>query len=500
MGSVSSAVDQTAKARVLGIKDIFVDLREGVANLPQQIMVVGQGSTASAGYSTAPKRFFNALDVANDYGFGSPLHLAVRELFPPGGFPNVGTIPVYVFPLDDAGSGVASAGGIAMLGTQLTTEQYTVIVNGIRSEPFAILKDALASTVAASMVTAINAVLEMPVIATDNLGVLEFVSKWAGASANDIYVEVEGVDSGITFTVTQATSGAVNPDVTDALGQADPNLWYTMGINCLEIADEVALDAYEQFGVGRLASIIQRRMTWWTGNTIVDPILASAVADTRKTDQINGQRPNPGSPNLPLMVCAREVAVTAVVANNNPARDYGSILAQGLAPGAVTDQWTYAEQDAALKRGSSTINLVDGVVNIADTVTFYHPTGDLNPAYRYLKDIVKLSNFIFNVSLAFNNPKWDGAPLIPDEQPTENKSAKKPKDAVAEMWKIIDSAGLKAWISDPETAKKATQAAIDDTNPNRLDIATTIQISGNTNIISVDINWGFFFGTAPVVG
>jgi hypothetical protein len=89
--------------------------------------------------------------------------------------------------------------------------------------------------------------------------------------------------------------------------------------------------------------------------------------------------------------------------------------------------------------------------------------------------------------------------LIPDDQPTVNRAAKKPKSAVAAVSAMLDSLGLNAIISDPETAKENTIAAINDQNPKRLDVSTTVQLSGNTNIISVDLNFGFFFGTAPVV-
>jgi len=32
-----------------------------------------------------------------------------------------------------------------------------------------------------------------------------------------------------------------------------------------------------------------------------------------------------------------------------------------------------------------------------------------------------------------------------------------------------------------------------------LDVTTTVQLSGNANIISVDLNFGFFFGTSAIV-
>jgi len=64
---------------------------------------------------------------------------------------------------------------------------------------------------------------------------------------------------------------------------------------------------------------------------------------------------------------------------------------------------------------------------------------------------------------------------------------------------MIDSRGLNEIISNPETAKAITFAEIDAGNPKRLNVTTTVQLSGNTNIISVDLNFGFFFGTPTVV-
>jgi len=89
--------------------------------------------------------------------------------------------------------------------------------------------------------------------------------------------------------------------------------------------------------------------------------------------------------------------------------------------------------------------------------------------------------------------------LIPDDQATTNRNAKKPFMAKSAIAQMIDSLALNAIISDPATAKKNIVAGINESNPKRLDIATTIQLSGNTNIISVDFLFGFYFGTAPVV-
>lgn len=329
------------------------------------------------------------------------------------------------------------------------------------------------------------------VTATD----VQLTSKWEGASANDIHVEVVGTDYGTTFTIVQPTGGLNNPTVDAALAQMG-NVWESMVLNAMNIEDTDALDELSDVGEGRWGQLVRKPFVAFTGNTGTTVAAATAISSARRTDRVNCQLVAPGSNDLPCVVAARQLARIAKVANNNPARDYGSQRATGLTPGDDGDQWDYTQRDQAVKLGSSTIEVRDGVVSIGDVVTFYRPTGDPSPAYRFVCDIVKLQNILFNIDLIFNTADWDGAPLIPDAQPTVNPSARKPKSAVAAVNAMLDSLGLNALISDPEAAKATTAASINAQNPKRLDVQTTVQLAGNTNIISTDLFFGFYFGTA----
>lgn len=495
--SISQAVDASAVARVLGIKTEFKDLRGGqVLVLPQRIAVVGQGSTASS-YDTTKLQLTSADAVGSAYGFGSPLHLAALQLLPING-DGVGSIPVTFYPLEDAATGVVSTGSIAPSGTGTANASYVVRVNNILSNAFVIETGDTVASVTAKVTTAINAVKEMPIIAADNTTDVGVTSKWKGTSANDIVIEVVGTGSGITFAVTQPTGGLVNPDVDTALSQVG-DVWESLFLNCMEVADTGTLDKFSTFGEGRWGALTRKPAIAFVGNTETTVAAATAVSDARRTDRTNSQLVSPGSKELPLVVAARQLARIAVVANNNPPRDYGSQDATGLTPGADGDQWTYADRDQAVKAGSSTIEVKDGVVNLSDTVTFYHPTDQTIPPYRFVVDIVKIQNLLFNLSLIFSTDEWDGAPLLPDSDPTVNPAARKPKTAKAEIARMIDSAALNALISDPESAKKSIVASISPNNPKRLDICLSVKISGNANILSLDFNFGFFFGTAQVL-
>jgi len=490
---LSNAIQAGAVSRITGVQTLFKDLRGGITLLPQRIAMVGQGNTTSV-YPLTKLQVTSALEVANVYGFGCPLHLAARQFFPVNG-DGIGIIPLTIYPMVDDGSGVAATGDITPVVGATEAAAFLVRVNNIESAQFVINIGDTVANVVASITTAINGQLAMPIIATDATTVVNFAAKWAGSSSNDIVVEIVGATNvGNTFAVTQANGGLVNPDVDPALTLVG-NTWETLFLNCLEVGDTTNLDRFNAFGEGRWGAIVRKPPVVFSGS--VEAVVATTIIipNARNTQRVNCQLVSPASNDLPLVVAARQLTRIARLANDNPAHDYGSQQANGLIPGADELQWTYPQREQAVLGGSSTIEVVDGIVNIGDVITFYHPTGDTAPAYRFVVDIIKLQNAIFNVDMRFAVPEWDGAPLIPDDQVANlNPSAKRPSMAVAEVAAVIDGLAANAIISDPVSAKKTILAEIDATNPKRLNLTFTIQLSGNTNIKSIDLNFGFFYG------
>lgn len=489
---ISSAVDASARARTVGIKTTFKDLRGGnTVFLPQRIAVIGQGATA-ASYTTTKQTVTSAVDVGQTYGFGSPLHLAVQQLLPANG-DGVGSIPVTVYPLEDNGSGIAAVGTITPSGTATATGTITLTVAGL-SVPVLITTGDTVADVTASITAAVTAELNMSVTATDNSTDVDLTAKWKGTTGNDIVVGITGSVAGVTFVIVQPTGGATNPDINPALAQMG-DVWETMVLNLVgDATDTATLDKINLFGEGRWGALTKKPLVSFVGSVETSVTTATTVTDARKSDRVNAQLIAPGSVNLPFVVASRQLARIAVVANNQPGRDFGSLQATGLIPGADGDQWDYLERDQAIKAGSSSSIVKDGVVTVADTVTFYHPAGDPNPAYQYVCDIVKLQNIIYNLDIRFNTPEWDGVILVPDGQAVVSPYARRPSDAKSVVASMIDGLGLNGLISDPESAKSSIQVEIDGANPKRLNIAFTVSLSGNANIISIDLNFGFYFG------
>lgn len=327
---------------------------------------------------------------------------------------------------------------------------------------------------------------------------INLTAGWKGTAGNLIKIEIIGPSVGVVFAVTAMAGGLVDPDPTPALGLMG-GVWETFVLNTLPIANTAALDVYQTFGEGRWGVTTHQPLVVFTGTIHTTVALATAVSSTRKTDRINALLAAPGSPMLPFVVAARMLARIAVQAGVDPASDYCGLPVESVIPGDDSLQWDWPTRDQALKAGCSTSEVKDGVVQIGDVITFYAPTGEDPPAYRNLKDIVKAMNIIFNLALIFAAPGWRRAPLIPSNQATVNPNARKPSSAIAEMAGLTDQLALAAIISDPVFTKKSLTAVINGTNPNRIDVAGTFKLSGNTKIKAVSFFFGFNYGTPAAV-
>jgi len=484
------AIDPSQRGRATAISTRYKQIGPtAVQVVPQRIAIFGQGTTAEAPAQTKAQ-VFSAEEVGELCGYGSPAHLAARQLFPTNG-DGVGVIPVTVYPLDDGTT--ASAGDITPTVAATASAEYKVVVNNIATAAVTIGTTDTVATVCTAFTAAINAVSEMPVIAVDSTTTVDLTAKWKGASGDDLYVEVTGPTTlGVTFAFTQPTGGATNPTV-DALLTQIGNTWETIIVNCLESTDTTALDAIATFGETRWGSEIRKPLVSITGSGEATLATAITVPDARPTDRVNVQVTVPGSNDLPCVIAARAAARIAKLANVTPPHDYGGRKLDTLTGGTDAQQWTNSQKDTAMKAGTSTTDLIDSVVKMSDTVTYYHPTGDPLPAYRYVVDIMKLMQVLYNLDVIFTSDDWDGAPLVPNDQPVTEPTAKKPKTAKGAAAAMVDALALKALLSAPETTKPLIQAGINDSNSKRLDLIVPVYLSGNTNQKSIDLQFSFYF-------
>ncbi len=490
------SVSQSAVARVTGIDVAFKNFNVGTAfMLAQRLAVIGQGNTLST-YSTAKKIFSSAGAVGAAYGYGSPLHLVAKQLFPDNN-DGIKGIVVTFYPLIDDATGIVAAGDIGATGAATAAGGGTVKVGGIASAAIVIPSGSTDLEALELIKTAINAIIDVPAIAGAVVPLsfnFPLTAKWKGESGNGITIDISDLEcTGLIFSTSAMAAGANNPDV-DLATALIGEIWETMILNCMNYDDTTTLDKFQVYGEGRWDQLVKKPLVVAVG-CIANFATRTAITDARKDDRINYLIESVGSLELPSSIAARGLAKDIIsTANDNPPQNYKGRLTQ-LEAGADADQEDYATRDNAVKFGASTNIKTGTVTELADIVTFYHPVGEPIPAFRYVVDIVKLQQVEYNTRLIFESDDWKGAPLLPAGQPTTNKTAKTPNDAKTALRNLADSLALAAIISDADFTKENLTAEIDGTNPKRLNWTFPVKLSGNAEVISGDILFGFFLGT-----
>lgn len=189
-----------------------------VANTDQKVLFVGQQVAAGSAVSGELQQNIQN-DNSWDTLFGSNSMLAgmlraARAINSVVRFDAIG--------LDDA-AGTASTGTITATGAATEAGTVDVIIGSRKNHTFTVsIADAATPTdVAASIVAAVNADVNVPVTASNVAGVVTLTADNDGTVANYISIVIEGSVAGITLAIAAMSSGATDPTLTsvfDAIG------------------------------------------------------------------------------------------------------------------------------------------------------------------------------------------------------------------------------------------------------------------------------------------
>ena len=484
MGVTASAI-----SRVTGVEVSYKNFNVGAAAmLPQRLAIIGVGNTGVA-YSTDKYEVeASAADVAERFGYGS-----CKQLFPTTG--NAATFPVTIYPVAEGNNDVAATGSISITGPATKAGSGTVTIGGIEAD-FAVTKAETAAELAAVIAASINAAIDMPVTAavdSEDNAKINLTAKWKGANGNRILLDAEYDAEGITLTISAMTGGAGVPSVTSALEKIN-TVWETMILNTFDYTNSDLLDELYEFGNARWGTLVKKPVLAATG--CVDGYSTrTAITDARTTDYINFLVVSVGSKELPWVIAAKAMVNDILTtADSNPAQNYKGLLS-GLKAGDDSVQEDYAVRNMSVSKGSST-NIKNGsVAQLNDIVTMYHPASEGKyPSKRYVVDLIKLMNVVYNVRLIMEADSVIGAPLVSDSTVTTNPSAIQPKTVKGWFANLANSLALKALISDQDFTKKNTVVEIDSENPKRLNVTFPVKLSGNVEVASVDVLFGFYLG------
>nr|MDA3953123.1 hypothetical protein [Bacteroidales bacterium] len=406
------------------------------------------------------------------------------------------------FFVPEAGAGTATITALTGTGAAITKTGTLILnINGKLLSISLVLGQTL-EQVATTINTAINAEINLPVLGGAITPVtfdVNIETKWLGQSSAVINVtEYSNTSEGITFaTVKTPGTGEVIPTTELAKFQND---WYPHILNCLgNGAANAILDEFETFngtaaaGTGKYASENMTPCVAWTASDTAVLATLQAVTSGRLDYNTNVYLPLPNSQDIPFINGANALGIFVKKSNGDPKQDIlEDVIPSSTAPEDldVGDIIDYDFRDTLVGDGCSTINFKEGNYYAGDIITTYHPAGETDPIFRYVRD----NMIIFNILDQFKkfNAKQKNKTIAPNALPSALITSPDLYKAgiLNEIIKPFVNAG---YIADFDYAKDNLDVGIDPTNAGRFNVLSPNLITSLLRIIANEIQVNKFY-------
>jgi phage tail sheath gpL-like len=507
--ATSTAIQQDAISPVLGYKLKKANFRTETPDLPQRIVLFGQGNTADqSGFDETHFPFTTAKEVGDRFGYGSELYLMARILRPVNAN-RLGGIETIIMPQLEAGG--ATAGiyklGITVASTVTANVKHVLYVNGRdRVDGSSYIVDLKIgddqATVQQKFVDAIANVLGSPVTAAINVGDVDFTTKWKGATAKlNIRVDVGKNAAGVVYAETSNVAGTGDPDLTNTLANFGDE-WNTIVINPYGSTQLTALEDHN--GVpdpdnptGRYQAEIFKPYVALFGSleSTTANILAITDIAARKSQVTNVLCPAPNSEGFEFEAAANMCVTCAKIFDETP---HLGNLKQSYpdmpipADNDIGDFSEFPNRDLMAKGGSSTVLLAAGQYQVMDFLTTYHPEGEVPAKFNEVRDLNVNWNIAFGWKIK-QETDIQGKVIVGDDQQVNVDDTVSPKQGKQLIFSYADDIARKAFIADTDFTKESTVVNVNENNPARLDTFFRTKITSVAKQVSSDVEFDFNF-------
>lgn len=509
MSGLSPNFVESAQAYDLGFK--LPDTSGSV--LPQKIAILSPiAATKQSGFAdyNVAKRINSYAEALNLYGI-CPATIAMRILKPStgGGFKGI----VDVFPIEDADGAAASAGNITPTAAAAATSTNTHYIkfNGRSSIEgrfcsFVVAKDDTIETICDNITAAITAFLHSPVVPTDSTTKVDLVATWKGITGDliDVEIDTNGDDCGITYSVTNPTSGTGAAEIDDALinfGETH----YTKVLNVFGSSVFTTLSAFngipnvETGGTGRWMNTVFKPFVAYCGTVLDDATALKALTSGKTTDLTNQLCPAANSSMYEFEIAAAWIVALASRQNVNPCLSVLDVPLADITGPEDNDTGDFRDidiRDDLVKNGVSTSVYNGTQYLIKSAITFRRPV-DQPPTmidFKFDRDICLDMNIQYNYRLK-ENTYLKGMTLANDTDVVDSDAPViKPKDWLAIILDMARVLIQKGWMSDYDYTKENSSAAISSLNPNRMDTTFYYKLTGVVRIMAGTVCKSFNVG------
>lgn len=376
----------------------------GTKLVPWQVLLLGQKT--AAGTATANQLYEITADGQAD-GLGGDGSSVAREAEAYRSKP--GRVRMWILPVDDDATAVARVVTITYTdpgAAGATASGSEVVYIGARKAEAGVALGDEPADIVTLLVSKINAIKNIPVVASGALGVLTLTFKNKGAQANQIDVRTdyngETGAPGIERVIAETVAGSVDPDL-DTIGLDDiiENYWFQAIMQPYQ--DNTNMDYMDSILVNN-----------WAPGQQKGGVAYTAKQDTYTNVQNWGNAKNSpflsalsaiDMPTPPEEYAAEFVAEVANSANIDPARPFQTLALLHTQPPVTDDILKREENEVLLQSGLSTFSVNVGTVQIQRARTTYQlsAAGAVDKSYRDLNAVYTLIAIGYDVQTHFRN-------------------------------------------------------------------------------------------------
>src|SRR4030042_1102911 len=459
-------IGQSTLAGAIGIKIYNEQMVPNTSLLKQKIGVIGTYDPAKTSMVAEElMQVLNEGDAGGKFGYGWPLHRAIKAIFQENGGCEVYAIP-------QAEVGAAAVGSIAFSGTATSAGAIIVRESGdiIAQVPVSVGDRAADSGAAVEL--EVNAHREAMCTAADTTGTVALSCKAKTTWGNHIkhtVNEYEDWPGDISAVITDMSTGTLVPDIDDALaalGTGDARnaigltkIVHTYGLDQATIGKVSAYNGVGNDAQGLYEDVVTRPFSCWYGDVAdgsAGLVAVRAIGDANKSDRNSVVISAPTSGSHPNLIAAWACGYAARINTMRAEQPYrGGILSYAHI-GSDIDRWTdtHANRDLAVNSGISTTQVENGALVLKDIVTTYHPDtiAIASNGYRQARNGYITQNILGSLRSEFMGSQWSGITLVSDKgnvsNVTSRAKARDLSDVRAALLALVDSWGATAWLFD----------------------------------------------------
>lgn len=479
-------VPNNAAASAVFVEQEPVNRGTGSPVIPHKILILGQYNAGKSPTVNTPQIILSKADAWDRYGRGSMLSIMIEAAMK-----RSGTVPIYALPVaDDGGAGKAS-GQVAVTGPATAAGTFAFYIAG-QLVSVAVTAGMTANQLSAALTAAVNAKLDLPAVATDEYGTVDIECRWAGASGNQISLEMnlaaaDATPAGFTVVVTDMASGATDPVLTTALANLG-DTWYTEIAN--PYTENTPLTAIEAAGEARVDPGVKRPFAAFTGYTDTASNFLTFLAS--RNSQWNTMVPVHGSPTPAYEIAAGAAGMFAAVQQSTPGRPCKGLTIPGVLANIANDL-TYTSRNAiVLAGGSHTYNQGDGTVTVGDLVTTKTTEGGADTDdWRFSIIIPNLQFKIYAIETTFRGAPFDRAIVLADGDPPGPTYGVRPSTVKAYAINLVDNWVARGLSTSRDQIVEGIIAEIDGSNAGRINLAIPDVPSAGLRVLAAKLEWAF---------